>query len=207
MVARACRLRNQVDGHHLARLGLAGVAGGTEDVVRDAPVLGCEHQHAMLVVQAADDAAVPALEHFHHLAHRAAAMVVPAGAHRGAVAMQSWRISAGGRKIELAALVGHQEAVPVRMALDAAGDHRDALATSSAPARFCTMSPARSSVLERAIEFAPLLARDTQARGELVGGERRARGLSRRRECGPGRELLRGRLDCAAAARFFWLFL
>ena len=38
----------------------------------------------------------------------------------------TWRISAGGRNTGGPAVVRHQEAVPVAVALDAAGDHRDA---------------------------------------------------------------------------------
>jgi hypothetical protein len=111
------RLRDQVDRHHLAGLGLAGLGRRHQDVVRDAPVLGREQQHAVLVVQAADDAAVRALEHFDHLADRAAAMIVAGGAHRGAVAMHELAHLRRRQEDRGAAFVGHQEAVAVGMAL------------------------------------------------------------------------------------------
>ena len=93
----------------------------------DAPVLGHEKQHAVLVVQAPDDAALRALEHLDDVAFRPAAVVAPAHAHRGAVAVH--HLAHLGRRQEHrgSAFVRHEEAVAVGMALDAPGDERDAL--------------------------------------------------------------------------------
>ena len=64
-------LRDELDGHHLPGLGAPGVRRRHEDVLRDAAVLRHEEQHAVLAVQAADDAAVGALEHLDDAARRA----------------------------------------------------------------------------------------------------------------------------------------
>ena len=75
------RRLDEIDGDDFAGLRLAPFGGRHEDVVRDAPVLGHEDQHAALIVQAADDAALRALEHLDEHADRPAALIGAAHAH------------------------------------------------------------------------------------------------------------------------------
>ena len=156
------RLRDQVDGHHLAGLGLARLGRRHEDVVRDAPVLGREHQHAVLVVQAADDAPVRALQHFHHLAHRAAAMVVAGGAHRGAVAMHE--LAHLRRRQENGSLPSSGTRKPWPSGWPRRGRRRPRCAWRPAGCRRGLHDVAGAlERAQRAIEFAPLVTRDTRS--------------------------------------------
>lgn len=91
------------------------------------PILGNEDQHAALVVQPPDDAALRALEHLHERADRAAARIGPAYAYRGAIAVHEAAHLVRRHEDRRAAFVGHEEAVAVGMALHAPGEHLDAL--------------------------------------------------------------------------------
>ena len=81
----------------------------------------------------------------------------------------SWRISAGGKEDGGAAVVGHEEAVAVGMAFDAPGDQRDALRDQQGAGAVLHDLAGALERAQRAVEFAPRLAPDAQARGELVG--------------------------------------
>ena len=163
------RLRDEIDGHHLPGLGLARLRRRHQDVVRDAPVFGHEEQHAVLGVQAADDAAVARARALRRLRRSARPRWSRPPTRTAARSpCMSWRISAGGRKIELPAVVGNEEAVAVGMAFDAPGDERDALRDEQAP----------GAVLHHvagALERARARGRNRGARGARRAAARRAR--------------------------------
>ena len=161
-------------------LRLAGLGRRHQDVVRDAPVLRREEEHAVLGVQAADDAAVAALEHFDDLAGRPAAMVAPGDAHRGAVAMHELaHLGAAARKIEALPSSGTRKPWPSGWPSTRPGDHRDALRDQQRAGAVLHDLAGALERAQRALEFAPRLAPDAQPRGELVGAQRRARGVQR----------------------------
>ena len=116
------RLLDDLDDDDVAGLRLAAVAGGHQQVLVDAPVLGDDEADAVLLVQPADDAAVGALQHVDDLALGAAAAVDAGPAHRRAVAVQRLVQLARAEEDVGAAVLGNEEAVAVRMALDDAGD-------------------------------------------------------------------------------------
>ncbi len=76
----------------------------------------------MLAVQAADDAAVGALEHLDDLARRPAALVDAGRRAPRAVAVQHLAHLGGGEEHARLAVVGHEEAVAVGMAFHPAGE-------------------------------------------------------------------------------------
>jgi deoxycytidylate deaminase len=115
-------LLDDLGHHHLPRHRLGLGTGGQQDVLADAPVLGHHEQHAMLVVHAADDAMVGALQHLDDLALRAAAAVHADDARHDAVAVQGLVHFLRAEKQVGALLVAHEEAVAVGVALDAPAD-------------------------------------------------------------------------------------
>ena len=171
------RLRHQLHGDDLPGLRLARLGRRHQDVVRDAPVLRHEEEHAVLGVQAPDDAAVAALEHFDHLADRAAAMVAPAHAHRGAVAVHEAAHLRRRQEHRRPALVGDEEAVPVGMALDAAGDERDALGDEQRAGAVLHRLARAHERGDAGVELVALARPDVEALGELLRRERLARAL------------------------------
>ena len=62
------RLNHHLDGHDLPGRGAGALAGRNEEIAADALVFRHDDQHAMLVADAADDAPLDALDHFHDLA-------------------------------------------------------------------------------------------------------------------------------------------
>jgi len=96
-----------------------GLVGRDQDVDRHAPVLRHEQQHAVRLVQAADDAPAAAREHLDDLAGGPAARVRADHAHAGPVAVQHLAHLGGGQQDPRRAVVGHEEAVALGMALDA----------------------------------------------------------------------------------------
>ncbi len=169
------RRLDQLDGHDLAGLHLARV--GQDDVVRDAPVLRHEVGDAVLEMHATDDAALRALEDLDHRAHRPPAVVAARDAHRSAVAVHQAAHLGGGKEHRRAAVVGHEEAVTVGVALDAPGHRGDAPRDeqrAGAVAHHLARALERG---ERNVELAALVPRNTQALRELVGVHRRAGAL------------------------------
>ena len=176
------RLRHQLDGHHLARLRASGLLRRHQDVLRDAAVLGHQEHHPMLGVQPAHDAPRGAFEHLDDLARRPAARVAPGDAHRGAVAVQC--LAHLGRRQEhlRAAVVGNQEAVPVAMAFDAAGEQSEPGGHQQAAGAVLDHRTRALQARDGVVEVAPFAAADIEAVGELVGRERRAGGVQRRED-------------------------
>ncbi len=173
------RLRDEIDGDHLARLGAAHFRGRHEDVVGDAPVLGNQERDAVLGVQPADDAALAALEHLDDHPGRTAALIAPGDAHGGAVAVQHFAHLRGRQENLRAAVVGHEKAMAVAMAFDASGDDRDALRDEQ---RACAVLHDVARALERRerlFEGIFLRTGDAQPLRELFRRERLARELER----------------------------
>ena len=108
-----------------------------------------------------------------------AAMVAPGDAHRGAVAVHELAHLGRRQEDRGAAVVGHEETVAVGMAFDAPGDHGDALRDQQGAGAVLHDLAGALERAQRAVEFAPRLAPDAQPRGELVGAQRRARGVQR----------------------------
>jgi hypothetical protein len=109
-------------------------------------------------------------------------MVAPGDAHRGAVAMHELAHLGRGKKDRGAAVVGHEETVTVGMAFAASRDHRDALCDQQRPGAVLHDLAGALERAQRAVEFAPRRAPDTQPRGKLVRGQRRARGIQRAKD-------------------------
>ena len=172
-------LRDDFDRGHLAGLGLARVGGRNQDVLHDAPVLRHEEQHAVLLVQAADDAPVGALEHFDDGAGRPAARILARHAHRGAIAMH--HLAHFGRRQEhmRAGVIRDQEAVPVAMPFDAPRDHRDAPGGKKTAGAVLHHLPGAFQLGQGTLEIGTLAAADAQAGHQLGRPHRRAGALQR----------------------------
>jgi hypothetical protein len=104
-------------------------------------------------------------------------MIAAAHTHRGTVAVHHLAHLRVRQEHRRAAVVGHEKAVAVGMALDAPGDQGDALRHEQRAGAVlhhlaCTLQNG-----ERLVENAPLALADLQARGELIGRERRARAI------------------------------
>ena len=198
-------LGDEVDRDHLSRLRSARLGGRYQNVVGDAPVLGYEEQHTVLGVQPADDPAVCALQHFHHFADGAAAHVAARDAHGGAVAVHELAHLRRREENRRAAFVGHEKTVPVGMALDAAGDEREAPRHQQAAGAVLhhlarALGSAKPSARIRRRAWRGTCSRAS----ELLARERCARGVQRAEDA--LRVQRRGSISAFAATRFFSLF-
>jgi hypothetical protein len=117
----ARRLFDQLDAHHLPRLGLAWRAGD-QDVLADALVFRRDDPHAAFIEQAPDDVGVGALDHFDDRAFRTAAAVGAGHARHHAVAVQHLLHLFIVEEEVFAALLGDHEAEAVAVGADAAGN-------------------------------------------------------------------------------------
>ncbi len=116
------RLLDDFDHDDIAGLGLAALLRRHQQILVDAPVFGDDERDAVLVVEAADDGAVGALEDVDDLSLGSAATVDAGLAHGDAIAVQRLVHLARIEEDVGAAVLGHQEAVAVRMTLHDAGD-------------------------------------------------------------------------------------
>ena len=123
----AARLDDDLGGDHLARLGAGRRAGLDQQVVLDAPIGGGDERDAVLDVQPADDARASALHHFDDPRLPAPAPVVARRLREHLIAVHDL-LHLARREIEIArAVVGRQEAVAVRVRLDAPAHDVDLL--------------------------------------------------------------------------------
>ncbi len=136
----------------------------------------------MLGVQPAYDAPRGALEHLDDLARWPAARVAPGDAHRGAVAVQHLAHLRWRQEHLRAAVVGHQEAVPVAMALDTAGEQGQPCGHQQAAGAVLDHRPRALQARDGVVEIAPFAAADPEPLGELVGRQRRAGAVQRRED-------------------------
>jgi hypothetical protein len=116
------RLLDDLHHHHLPGQRLLLASRGEQDVLADAPVLGHHEHHPMLVVHAADEALVGALQHLDDLAFRPAATVNADDSRHDPVAMQYLVHFLRAEKKIRPVFVAHQETVAVRMPLDPAAN-------------------------------------------------------------------------------------
>ena len=113
------RLGHDFHRHHLAGRSPHVRAGGNQNVLADAPVLGGDEGNAVRFVQAPDQARIGARDDFHDGAFRAPAPVDAARARHDAVAMQHLAHLLLGEEHVGPAVVWHEKAVTVRMPFDA----------------------------------------------------------------------------------------
>ena len=168
------RLLDQFHGDDLPGLGLLAPARGDQDVLRQATVLGHHDHHAVLVDDAADDAAVGALQHLDQLAFGTAAAVLAGDAHDHAVAVQQLAHLLGAEEDVGLAVVAAQEAEAVGMALDAAFDEvglgRQQVGVA-AVADDLTVALHRA---QTAVEMVEFVRRNVERTGELGERQRHA---------------------------------
>ena len=122
-------------------------------------------------------------QHFHHFADGAAAHVAARDAHGGAVAVHELAHLRRREENRRAAFVGHEKPWPSGWPSTRPATSAMRFATSRLPARFCTTSPARSELGQRALEFAPRMAWDVQPRRASSSRVSGARARSARRGC------------------------
>jgi len=104
-------------------------------------------------------------------------MVAPGDAHRGAVAVHELAHLGRGQEDRISRFIWNQKPMTVRVPFDAPGDERDALRDEQAAGAVPHHVAGALERRERALELAPCVASDVQARGQLVRGQRRARGV------------------------------
>ena len=119
------RLLDQLDGDDLPGLGLLAPARSDQDVLCKAAIFGHDDHHAVLVDDAADDAAVGALQHLDQLALGTAAAVLAGDAHDDAVAVQQLAHLLGAEEDVGLTVVATQEAEAVGVTFDATLDQVD----------------------------------------------------------------------------------
>ena len=120
----ARRLGNQLDGGDVARARAPRGARRHDDILRDAPVRRHEKEHAVLRVQAADDAAVRPLQNLDDLPGRPAAMVLAEDARPGVIAVQHLPHLRCGKKNAQRGVVRNEKSVAVRMRFDSPFEER-----------------------------------------------------------------------------------
>ena len=162
-------------------LGAAGVAGRHQDVLRDAPVLGHEKQHAVLACRR------PTMRRFARSStstmppSRPAAAVAPGHAHRHAVAVQHLaHLAPAGRNTIGPAVVAERESRSRRDGPRRAR-RRARCASRRAARRRGSASPRPRARARRArsSNACALALLDLEALRELVGRERRAGAVQR----------------------------
>ena len=169
------RRLDDLDDNHLARLRVAAAVGRDHQVLVDAAVLRLDEPDAALLVDAADDVAIRALQHVDDLAFRAAAPVEADSFRRHAIAVQHLVHLAGRQEEIVAAGIGNQETEPVRVALDRAGDEvelGDDAKLALAVDEQLAVARERGDAFVKAVL---LLAAQAESRRDLGGREGRAR--------------------------------
>ena len=116
------RLFDDLGDHDLPGFGAAQVARRNEQVLVDTAVLGDDEPDAVLLVQAADDLAIDALEHLDDFSFRPAATVGAALAQRGAIAVQHLVHFARAQEVIVAAVIRYEKPEAIGMALHGAED-------------------------------------------------------------------------------------
>src|SRR5262249_11132214 len=156
----------------------AGVVGGDVDVLADAPLRGLDEQDALLAAQPPDDARIDPFDYLDDLPLGAAAVVDAGFADHDTIAVQHL-LHLVRAEVQILAFVRHDEAIALRVPLDAACDearllrHQD---RALAVAQDLRLALHRG---EPPLEGFALVARDREALRELGVGERHA-GLGER---------------------------
>jgi hypothetical protein len=153
---------------------------GHEHILCNAPIGGNEKKHAVLGVQAPDDAPRRARKDFDDRAAGSTACVAPSNAHRGTVTVQRLaHFDARQRDRGRARRVGHEKAESVGMTLDASGDQRDTARDEHAARTVAQQRATRQQGLQRDLKRRAIALGDAEPGTELFGREWRTFALER----------------------------
>ena len=115
-------MRDQLDHHHLARLGTAIESRLDQNILADSFIFGHHEQHVVFGEQAADDPAVFVFKHFNNRCFTPATAVNADGAHHGAITIEHFLHLLGPQKQIVGFIVGNQKTKTVGMAMHSARD-------------------------------------------------------------------------------------
>ncbi|EXI77175.1 MAG: hypothetical protein AW12_03137 [Candidatus Accumulibacter sp. BA-94] len=167
-------LLDDLDRHHRTGTGAGRLFRCNQDILVDPPVLGHHQRDAVLDEDAADDAAVGPLEHFDDDALAASASVDADDAHQSPVAMQHLRHLPRFERQILAAVIGNEKAVAVRVSLDPARNEAGALRQQVAllaVAQQLALTLHRPQAAQERAGFFPL---DVEQAAQRIEGDRPA---------------------------------